>query len=208
MEVGDKKFYKVIQSLGRLKACEIEAKDVASSMFGMKVTQTDHNSDYGTNDYYQIELFHNGNYCDFSITPNTYSYLIKNHTKWIASYREWKNWFTIDFSNGKEVKSFEYNSALYSFEDGLCEIVYILILLSVVDDITKLHAIYYFIFRANSKNGTLGERIDLYKEVKGILENLEDKYPFICYPINKRLQERLKEIKDDLLLEAMIDNNL
>lgn len=208
MKVGDKKFYKVIQSLGRLKACEIEAKDVASSMFGMKVTQTDHDSDYGTNDYYQIELFHNGNYCDFSIAPNTYSYLIKNHTKWIASYREWKNWFTIDFSNGKEVKSFEYNSALYSFEDGLCEIVYILILLSVVDDIAKLHAIYYFIFRANSKSGTLGERIDLYKEVKEISENLKNRYPFICYPINAALEQRLKEIKSDLLKEALVDNAL
>lgn len=208
MNIGDKKYFKVVQSLGKIKGCEIDEKDVVSSDFGMKVTKTGHSPSYGTWDYYQIELFRNGKYSDISIESNVYSYLMKNYTSWFSSYQEWHNKFTIEYSNGKEVRAFEYDSPIHTFEDGLCEIVYILILLSVVDDIAKLHAIYCFIFRANSKSGTLGERIDLYKEVKEISENLKNRYPFICYPINAALEQRLKEIKSDLLKEALVDNAL
>lgn len=208
MEVGDIKYFKIIQSLGRLKVCEIESKDVASSKFGMKLTNTGHSTQFGTHDYYQIEIFNDGDYRDFSIESNTYSYLIENSTWWIACEREWHNRFKIDYSNGKEVNSFEYNSDSHSLEDGLREIVYILILLTAVDDIAKLSAIYYFIFKPNYKGGTLGERIDLYKEVKGISAKLKDKYPFVCYPIDSALENRLKEIKSDLLKEALIENAL
>ena len=36
MNVGDIKYFKIIQSLGKLKGCEIKEKDVASSKFGMR----------------------------------------------------------------------------------------------------------------------------------------------------------------------------
>lgn len=208
MNIGDKKYFKVVQSLGKIKGCEIDEKDVISSDFGMKVTKTGHSPSYGTWDYYQIELFRNGKYCDISIESNVYSYLMKNYTSWFSSYQEWHNKFTIEYSNGKEVRAFEYDSPIHTFEDGLCEIVYILILLSEIDDTNKVYEIYDFIFRKGRLGRTLGKRIDLYKEIKDITEKIKDKYPFICYPINLGLQERLTEIKSDLLQEALVENNL
>ena len=55
---------------------------------------------------------------------------------------------------------------------------------------------------------SLGERIDLFKEIKDIVEKIKDKYPFIYHPISNGLQKRLNEIKSDLLKEALIENNL
>lgn len=208
MNIGDKKYFKVVQSLGKIKGCEIDEKDIVSSVFGMKVTKTEHSSSYGTWDYYQIELFNNGKYSDISIESNVYSYLIKNYTSWFSSYQEWHNKYTIEYSNGKEVRVFEYDSPKHTFEDGLCEIVYILILLSEIDDANKVYEIYDFIFRKGRQGRTLGKRIDLYKEIKDITENIKDKYPFICHPINSGLQERLTEIKSDLLQEALMESNL
>ena len=208
MNVGDIKYFKIIQSLGKLKGCEIKEKDVASSKFGMRLTKTSHSVEYGTWDYYQIELFNNGNYSDIQIGTNAYSYMIKSYTSWFSTYQEWHNKYTIEYSNGKEIRVFEYDSPSRTHADGLCDIVYILILLSEIDNIDKVNAIYTFIFKPDCVSKSLGERIDLFREIKDIVEKIKDKYPFIYHPISNGLQKRLNEIKSDLLKEALIENNL
>ena len=134
--------------------------------------------------------------------------MIKSYTSWFSTYQEWHNKYTIEYSNGKEIRVFEYDSPSRTHADGLCDIVYILILLSEIDNIDKVNAIYTFIFKPDCVSKSLGERIDLFREIKDIVEKIKDKYPFIYHPISNGLQKRLNEIKSDLLKEALIENNL
>lgn len=202
MKVGEKKYYKIIKSLGKLKGCQINEKDVIKSEFGIKLILTDDSGSKYSRYEYQIELSYKGSYNDIIIGKNTYSYIVK-----YSDYYHNKK-FNIEYSNGKEIRTFQYESQAKIMEDRLCEVIYILILLSEIDDIDKTLLVYQFIFNLSFKPKTLGVRIDLYKEIKELCTNLKGKYPFIYYHINIGLEERLEEIKKDLVQEGLAENGL
>lgn len=212
MKVGEIKYFKIVKSLGKIKACAISEADIASSEFGIKLIKTGFDYNYGTRDYYQIELFCNGNRNDISIGQNIYSYIIKNETNWFTTYQEWHNYFTIEYKTDNDIKEVEFDSTARGNENGSADIIYYIIyffiLHSEINDITKVKDIYNFLFLNRTSCGTLGKSIDLYKEVKSIYERIIDKYPFMNEPINKGLEARLKKIKEGLLKASLVENNL
>ena len=212
MKVGEIKYFKIVKSLGKIKACAISEADIASSEFGIKLIKTGFDYNYGTRDYYQIELFCNGNRTDISIGQNIYSYIIKNETNWFTTYQKWHNYFTIEYKNENDIKEIQFDSPARGNENGSADIIYYIIyffiLHSEINDYTKTKDIYTFLFLKWASCGTLGKSIDLYKEVKSIYERIIDKYPFMNEPINNGLEARLKEIKEGLLEASLAENNL
>lgn len=208
MEIGEAIYYKIIKSLGKLKMSAIPPSNITASDFVMKMIKTNSSREYGTHNNYQIELFNNGTLEDITIGKNTYSYIIKNNTTWYSSYREWHNWVTIEYTNESESGEIKIDTGVSAFEETLHCIIYIFIILTEVEDIKKMEKLYLFIFDTDFSFGSLGQRIDLYKEAKGIYTKIIDKYPFMNEPINKGLQERLKKIKEELLQDALLENNL
>lgn len=202
MKIGDTTYYKIVKSCNKLKAYVIKENEMASSSFGMKLMLIDDSSAKSSRYEYQIEIFQNGIYNDIVIGGNCFSFIIK------YSSRFYEKVFTIEYSNRKEIRQFKFTSESATIEDRLCDIIYAMILLSEIDDINKVSSIYNFILRIGYNNKTLGEKIDLYKEIKDFAEKIKDKYPFLYYPINNGLQKRLDEIKSDLLQDALIENNL
>lgn len=211
MNKGDINYFKIITSLDRLKTCPIEKTDISSAKFGMKLTKTDTSLNYGTHNYYQIELFNNGEWNDILSGQYVFSYQIKNNTTWYRSYDEWHNWFTIEYKKENDYGKilFDSDAGRYaSCEEILYYIIYAFIFLSEIDDIENVKKIYSFLFQKQDPCGTLGQRIDLYKNVKDIYARIVEKYPFMNEPINKGLEERLKKIKEELLQASLIENNL
>lgn len=202
MKVGDTTYYKIIKSCNKLKAYVIKENEMASSALGMKLMLIDDSGAKYARYEYQIEIFQNGIYNDINIEGNSYCFIIK----YSPSYYE--KVFTIEYSNAKEIRQFKFTSHSETLEDRLCDIIYVMVLLSEIDNVNKVLSIYDFISKKDLSYKTLGVRIDLYKEIKDFAEKIKDKYPFLCYPINIGLQKRLDEIKSDLLKEALIENNL
>ncbi len=206
MKKGDKAYYKAVKSLGVIKLCEINENEISSSKFGIKITKTDEICG-GRNDYYfQIEFFNNGESNDISIGKHTFSYIINRDTSWSPYY--WHNRFTINYSNGNNIEKIDFETKVHGFEETICRIIYIFILLAEIDNVEKMKKIDLFLFEPSKSCGTLGERIDLYKETKDIHAKIIEKYPFMDAPMNNGLQERLKKIKEELLETALIENNL
>lgn len=210
MNVGDRKYFKVTKSLGELKVIEISSWDITNVSFGMQLTKTDLSYEYGTHEDYQIELFHNGTSSDIAIKGKEFSYIINSS---LTSYRTRSglhNRFTIEYVTGGNKKAVELDSYNGS-ESGciLCDIVYALILLSEIDDSEKVLEIHTFLFNLNENiKGTLGHKIDIYKEIKAMQPELVEKYPFIANPINRGLNKRLDKIKENLLLSVLTENDL
>lgn len=209
MKKGDSIYYKIIKSLGKPKVCVTSPDYITTSDFAMKITLTDESFEYGTHHYYQIEIFYNGACNDISIGQWTFSYLIKNRTTWYSSYKKWHNVFTIEYKNKNKEGEIEFDSCRYS-DDGtiLYNIIYALILISEINDTEKALSMYNFLFLENEDCGSLGQRIDLYKEIKNISVKIIKKYPLIEEAINKGLEERYQIIKKELLESALVENNL
>ena len=209
MRKGESIYYKVIKSLGKLKVCATNLSSITVSDFAMKITLRDESFAYGTHHYYQIELLNNGICNDIEVGEWMFSYLIENRTTWYSSYQEWHNWFTFEYINKNIEGKIEFDSCRDS-DDGsiLYNIIYALILISEINDTEKTLSIYNFLFLEKSFCGSLGQMIDLYKEIKNISVKIIEKYPFMEEVINKGLEERLQIIKKELLELALVENNL
>lgn len=209
MNQDDITYYKIVKTLGNLTTTLIEEKEVPLQKFGMKAIHTKESFEYGTHNYYLIELFHNGLFEDISSDQVTFSYIITNYTRWYSSNWEWHNWFTIKFKKGTNIEEIQFDcDATGDLANTLCYIIYALVLIKEINDINKVKTIYSFLFCAHVGCGTLGQRIDIYKEAKVISTNIIDKYPFMDEVIKKGLEQRLSKIKNELLQNAIIENNL
>ena len=76
-------------------------------------------------------------------------------------------------------------------------IVYAIILLSYIKDVEKTE-VFWEMIRTGSLSGTIGEKIDLIVEFKGLCGKIINEYPFMKLFLQKGFNEVIESIKSEI----------
>ena len=170
--------------------------------------KNDENFEYGTHKYYQIELFVNGLFGDFTVENTMISYIVKSYTEYYRSYNSYSNNLTIGYQNEFGKVFFIERPCDASNETGsgsvLMYILYFIILISEVKDKEKVQNICTLLFDCSHTLG-LGKSIETIKSSKELFQRIKEKYPFMEEVINTPLEKRKESIKEELYQAAIIE---
>lgn len=75
--------------------------------------------------------------------------------------------------------------------------MYAIILLSYIKDVEKTE-VFWEMIRAGSLSGTIGEKIDLIVEFKGLCGKIINEYPFMKLFLQKGFNEVIESIKSEI----------
>ena len=85
-------------------------------------------------------------------------------------------------------------------------IVYAIILLSYIKDVKKTK-VFWEMIRTGSISGTIGEKIDLIVEFKGLCGKMINEYPFMKLFLQKGFNQVIESIKNEINELSFLHNN-
>lgn len=197
MEIGQQINYKAVVSLGKLRFQAIPLGDTTNSKFCIKLLKRDHNDDYGTHNFYHLEIMINGDVSDIDIDSVTISPYITYNTIYYSSYRETRNYFILEGQLYKEnFKQQFYLPQFLPYENVVYYIIYACIFLQKFQNLDKVSNIWDFLFV--KERVTIGNSIDTINEFKDSLNDIAAEYPFMVDVINDALKSRIDKINEEL----------
>lgn len=197
LELGDggTQFLSARLSLNNLRECGISASDVPNCKFGIKITQKNHDFEYGTHYYYQIEVIVDGQFKDIEINGAQISYLIDYRYTLYRSYGQYYHIFKIEGVD-KNNNPFEIELESIYGSTYIHSIIFAFIFIAEICDIKEITEIWEFLF--DSKSIEIGKSITLLNKSVQISKSLISKYPFMEQLFKAQLDKRVNIIKQEL----------
>lgn len=197
MNIGDKKIIKIIKSLNELDIYPLsDESELKHSKFGMIILKTKEDNDYGKHNYFLINLCTNGEFKDIQIGKYQISHIIRCKQTFIRSRLiQWHNTIILKFHNEENNINEEIEiDTDATTESILLHIVYILILLSELNDFKRAKDTYILIFRSEFCLHSIGNTIEQHEGFRFIFPKIIEKYAFMKTPIIKGLHNRREYI--------------
>lgn len=196
-------YFKCVKSLGSLTEISIEKNEVEVSKFGYKMLKESENNEYGSHAYYQLDVFHEGQFKDFKIKDYSYSHFMKlYHRYYKTTYENYRRLtFSCEKDNGEIVsESVEISNAL----DNSVAIILALIFYTQFRSNDKFNMYWKLLFSPvkiydgdwkHASLLSLGEAIDILQYFKKDMGAIIEEYPIVNKIIVQRINYRINEIE-------------
>lgn len=195
IEDGETIYMEACLSLNNLRERRVSAEDVINSKFALKITQKSHDFDYGTHNYYQIEVMKDGHSKDIDIEGIKISYLIDyKYTKY-TTYNQYYHIFTFHGLN-KNNQPFDVSLEAIYGSTHIHSIVFAIIFISEFNNVSDLKEIWSFLFDSNFVE--IGKSITLLNRAIELSKKLIEKYPMIEHLLQNQINARVEIIKKEL----------
>lgn len=198
MEVGQQMIYKAVLTLGKLRFIAIKAEEIPTTDFCIKILKTGHNNDYGTHDFYQLEILTKGVASDINIGDFLISSYIKFNTEYLSSYNLTDHYFVLEgLKYRTESLKLVYCLPQHEKHDNVVYyVVYALLFLTKYQNVIKVDKVWKYLFSLN--NISIGESIDMINNNKDSFAEIVSEYPFMKELLDQILGKRIDDIKQQL----------
>lgn len=198
MKEGEAKYYNAKLTLNRLVDSTINQSEISSSKFGIKLILEKDIYHYGTQQYYEIDIYCDGIMKDIEINNYTISYIVDLYVDIVRSHNREHNYYTYKGIN-PEGESFELKlSSDYGNNpiSQLKAVIIGIILISETKDLNKVSLFWKFLF--DKYDIKVGDSISLIEDLNPIISKIVEKYPFLKDELKERVYCRIQSIKNQL----------